>query len=83
MGEQPFWKTKKLAEMTRAWAALCRGVVTLELGAGDFGLADFRHAEELLGLPEWLVLVAMVGAAVGVFVLGGWFERRARAAGQV
>jgi len=34
-------------------------------------------------VPEWLVLAAMVGAAVGVFVLGGWFERRARAAGQV
>jgi hypothetical protein len=25
----------------------------------------------------------MVAAALGVYALGGWFERRARAAGQV
>lgn len=37
---------------------------------------------ELLGVSEWLVLVAMVAAAVGVYFLGGWFERRARAAGR-
>ena len=34
---------------------------------------------ELLGLPEWAVLALLVAAAVGVFRLGGWFERRARA----
>jgi len=49
--------------------------------AGEFTKGD--RLPEALGLPEWLVLAAMVGAAVGVFVLGGWFERRARAAGQV
>lgn len=49
--------------------------------AGEFTRGD--RLPEALGLPEWLVLLAMVGAAVGVFALGGWFERRARAAGQV
>ncbi|MDP3701373.1 MAG: YeeE/YedE thiosulfate transporter family protein [Hylemonella sp.] len=49
--------------------------------AGEFTQGD--RLPEALGLPEWLVLVAMVGAAIGVYFLGGWFERRARAAGQV
>lgn len=49
--------------------------------AGEFTQGD--RLPEALGLPEWLVLAAMVAAAVGVFYLGGWFERRARAAGQV
>lgn len=48
--------------------------------AGEFTQGD--RLPELLGLPEWLVLAALVAAAVGVFFLGGWFERRARAAGQ-
>ena len=49
--------------------------------AGESTAGD--RLPELLGLPEWLVLVALVAAAVGVFYLGGWFERKARAAGQV
>ena len=49
--------------------------------AGEYTQGD--RLPEALGLPEWLVLAAMVGAAVGVFALGGWSERRARAAGQV
>lgn len=48
--------------------------------AGEFTKGD--RLPELLGLPEWLVLAALVAAAVCVFFLGGWFERRARAAGQ-
>jgi len=48
--------------------------------AGEFTKGD--RLPELLGLPEWLVLAALVATAVGVFFLGGWFERRARAAGQ-
>ncbi len=48
--------------------------------AGEFTHGD--RLPEALGVPEWLVLAAMVAAAVGVFFLGGWFERRARAAGQ-
>lgn len=48
--------------------------------AGELTRGD--RLPELMGVPEWLVLVAMVAAAVGVFFLGGWFERRARAAGQ-
>lgn len=48
--------------------------------AGEFSGGD--RLPEALGLPEWLLLAALVGAAVGVFYLGGWFERRARAAGQ-
>jgi len=49
--------------------------------AGEFTQGD--RLPEALGVPEWLVLVAMVAAAIGVYFLGGWFERRARAAGQV
>lgn len=49
--------------------------------AGEFTRGD--RLPELLGLPEWLVLATLVAAAVGVFFLGGWFERRAHAAGQV
>jgi len=45
--------------------------------AGELTKGD--RLPELLGLPEWIVLVVLVGAAVGVFYLGGWFERRARA----
>lgn len=47
---------------------------------------EFTHGDRLpewLGVPEWQVLVVLVAAAIGVFLLGGWFERRARAAGQV
>lgn len=47
---------------------------------------EFTHGDRLpewLGVPEWQVLLALVAAAVGIFFLGGWFERRARAAGQV
>ena len=49
--------------------------------AGELTQGD--RLPELLGLPEWLVLAALVGAAVGVFALGGWFERRARENGRV
>ncbi|MEA3394026.1 MAG: YeeE/YedE thiosulfate transporter family protein [Pseudomonadota bacterium] len=49
--------------------------------AGELTRGD--RLPELLGVPEWLVLVVLVAAAIGVFFLGGWFERRARAAGQV
>lgn len=49
--------------------------------AGEFTRGD--RLPEALGVPEWLVLAALVAAAVGVYFLGGWFERRARAAGQV
>ena len=48
--------------------------------AGELTKGD--RLPELLGVSEWLVLVAMVAAAVGVYFLGGWFERRARAAGR-
>jgi hypothetical protein len=48
--------------------------------AGELTKGD--RLPELLGLPEWLVLAALVGAAVGVYYLGGWFERRARASGR-
>lgn len=44
-------------------------------------LSQGARLPELLGLPEWLVLVALVAAAIGVFYVGGWFERRARATG--
>lgn len=47
-----------------------------ELKAGD-------RLPDVLGVPEWLVLGALVAAAVGVFYLGGWFERRARQRGLV
>ena len=49
--------------------------------AGEFTQGD--RLPEWLGVPEWLVLVMLVGVAVGVYYLGGWFERRARASGQV
>jgi hypothetical protein len=48
--------------------------------AGEFTKGD--RLPEWLGVPEWLVLAALVGAAVGVYYLGGWFERKARASGQ-
>lgn len=48
--------------------------------AGEFTRGD--RLPEALGVPEWLVLTVLVAAAIGVFFLGGWFERRARAAGQ-
>ena len=44
--------------------------------AGELTKGD--RLPQLLGLPEWLVLAILVGAAIGVFYLGGWFERRAR-----
>ena len=44
--------------------------------AGELTQGD--RLPQLLGLPEWLVLAILVGAAIGVFYLGGWFERRAR-----
>jgi hypothetical protein len=43
--------------------------------AGEFAGGD--RLPEALGVPEWLVLLVMVGAAAGVFRLGAWFERRA------
>jgi hypothetical protein len=49
--------------------------------AGEFKGGD--RLPEALGAPEWLVLAVLVAAAVGVFYLGGWFERKARANGQV
>lgn len=48
--------------------------------AGEFTQGD--RLPDMLGVPEWLVLAGMVAAAIGVYALGGWFERRARAAGQ-
>jgi hypothetical protein len=45
--------------------------------AGELTNGD--RLPEVLGLPEWMVLVVLVGAAGGVFYLGGWFERRAQA----
>lgn len=48
--------------------------------AGEFTQGD--RLPEALGVPEWLVLAVLVAAAIGVFFLGGWFERRARAADQ-
>jgi hypothetical protein len=44
--------------------------------AGELTKGD--RLPELLGMPEWLVLAILVCAAIGVFYLGGWFERRAR-----
>jgi hypothetical protein len=49
--------------------------------AGELTKGD--RLPELLGVPEWLVLSGLVAAAIGVFFLGGWFERRARQAGTV
>ncbi len=49
--------------------------------AGEFTQGD--RLPEWLGVSEVVVLVAMVAAAIGVYFLGGWFERRARATGQV
>ncbi|MBU0587525.1 MAG: YeeE/YedE family protein [Gammaproteobacteria bacterium] len=49
--------------------------------AGELTTGD--RLPEFLGVPEWMVLTVLVAAAVGVFVLGGWFERRARQLGQV
>lgn len=45
--------------------------------AGELTKGD--RLPELLGVPEGLVLFILVGAAIGVFYLGGWFERRAQA----
>jgi uncharacterized protein len=28
------------------------------------------------GIPEWVMLLIMIGALVGVFIAGSWFERR-------
>jgi hypothetical protein len=44
-----------------------------ELMAGD-------RLPELLGIPEWLVLLMLVAMAVGVFYLGAWFERKPKPA---
>lgn len=49
--------------------------------AGEFTAGD--RLPDALGVPEWLVLAVLVAAAVGVFYLGGWFERRARQRGLV
>lgn len=49
--------------------------------AGELTKGD--RLPEALGVPEWLVLAVLVAAAVGVFFLGGWFERRARRLGLV
>jgi hypothetical protein len=35
---------------------------------------------EALNLPEWAVLLGLIGALIGVFYLGGWFEKRAQSA---
>lgn len=48
--------------------------------AGELTQGD--RLPELLGVPEWLVLAVLLAAAMGVFFLGGWFERRARRLGQ-
>lgn len=48
--------------------------------AGEFTRGD--RLPEALGMSEALLLVILVAAAIGVFFLGGWFERRARLAGQ-
>jgi hypothetical protein len=45
--------------------------------AGELTRGD--RLPDLLGVPEWLVLAVLIAAAAGVFVLGGWFEKRARA----
>jgi hypothetical protein len=45
--------------------------------AGELTKGD--RLPDLLGVPEWLVLAVLIAAAAGVFVLGGWFEKRARA----
>lgn len=47
--------------------------------AGELTRGD--RLPQVLGVPEWLVLAVLVAAAVGVFFLGGWFERRARQRG--
>jgi len=44
--------------------------------AGEFKGGD--RLPQALGIPEGLLLAILVAAAVGVFFLGGWFERRAR-----
>ena len=49
--------------------------------AGEFTAGD--RLPNALGVPEWLVLAVLVAAAIGVFYLGGWFERRARQRGLV
>lgn len=49
--------------------------------AGELTKGD--RLPQVLGVPEWLVLSVLVAAAVGVFFLGGWFERRARQRGTV
>lgn len=49
--------------------------------AGELKSGD--RLPEVLGIPEGWVLGALVAAAVGVFYLGGWFERRARQRGLV
>jgi hypothetical protein len=55
--------------MTRALAALCRGAVTLRLGAGDLGLADLRQAEELLGLPENRGMIRELSVCRGFLII--------------
>jgi len=47
--------------------------------AGELTRGD--RLPDVLGIPEWSVLAALVAAAIGVFFLGGWFERRARSTG--
>ena len=47
--------------------------------AGELTKGD--RLPDVLGLPEWLVLAILIAAAAGVFVLGGWFEKKARAVG--
>jgi hypothetical protein len=47
--------------------------------AGEFAKGD--RLPDVLGVPEWLVLAVLIAAAAGVFVLGGWFEKKARASG--
>jgi uncharacterized protein len=49
--------------------------------AGELTKGD--RLPEALGVSEPLVLAVLVAAAIGVFFLGGWFERRAKRLGQV
>jgi hypothetical protein len=46
--------------------------------AGEFTRGD--RLPEALNLPEWAVLLGLIGALIGVFYLGGWFEKRAQSA---
>lgn len=61
---------------TFAFASLFEWMEPLT-SAGELTKGD--RLPELLGVPEWIVLTALVAMAIGVFNLGAWFERKARA----